>query len=75
MAISKVPARPARVDCMASSQRNVGMIFSAMGFLLWVALWAQTIQGTRAASLLDVTFPVLFTAISLAFTTRKQPTS
>lgn len=68
MANSKVPGRPARVDCIASSQRNVGMIFSTMGFLLWVAIWGQMIQGTRAASVLDVSFPVVLTAVSLAFT-------
>ncbi len=60
-----------KVTARLTPQRNVGIIFSTLGFLLWVAIWAQTMQGTRAASVLDMTSPVLLTAISLAFTIRR----
>jgi hypothetical protein len=57
---------------MRPSQHSVGMIFVTVGLLLWVAIWTQAIRGTREARVLDMTFPVLFTAICLAFTIRAR---
>ena len=70
MTTGKVPAHPARVSRSHSPQRNVGIIFSTVGFLLWVAIWSQALRGTREARALDIVFPVVFTAISLLFTIR-----
>ena len=59
-----------KVTARLTPQRNVGIIFSTLGFLLWVAIWSQVLRGTRQASALDVVFPVIFTAVSLLFTVR-----
>ena len=70
----KAQACTTSVYRMEASKRNVGIIFLTLGLMLWVAIWAQTIQGTRQASVVDMTFPVLLTATSLAFTMRVRRT-
>lgn len=70
----KATACPTRIYRMRSSLRSVGIMFATVGLLLWVAIWTQTIQGIRAVSILDLVFPVLFTAISLVFAIRAHRT-
>ncbi|KAA6456622.1 hypothetical protein DYQ86_24460 [Acidobacteria bacterium AB60] len=61
---------PTRVYRKRSAQRTVGLIFVAAGLLLWVAIWGQVIRGTREGRVLDLLFPVVFTALCLLFTYR-----
>jgi len=63
-------ACPTRVYRKRRSQHGVGIIFVTTGLLLWVAIWTQAIRGTREARMLDMIFPVLFTAVSLVLTIR-----
>lgn len=70
----KATACPTRIYRMRSSLRSVGIIFAIVGLLLWVTMWAQTIQGTREVRVLDLVFPVLLTIISLVFAIRAHQT-
>jgi len=63
-------ACPTGVYRKRSSQHGVGIIFTTAGLLLWGAIWAQAIRGTREVRVLDMMFPVLFSAVCLYLTVR-----